>query len=630
MQKTVLLILSLFFYQAQGQNKRALRDFQKAREYVSTEKWEKAEESLRDALKEDPGYMEALLFLADLYRKMGEKEKALSTYQSAYKYNPPYYLDLFYGRLLYELEQYQEAAEPLKRYAQNPRASKRYLSEVNRMIESCAFAQKAKNKPNVYNPNNLGEKVNSEQMEYFPSISADGLTLVFTHRNMEGDKKDEDFWVTTRDSANAPWQKAKAVKGLLNTPRNEGAQAITSDGKVLFFAACERPEGFGSCDIYASFLQPNGFWGKPINLGPQINSGLWESQPSVSPDGLTLYFVRGRDSRAKNLDIYQSTFTSQGWTKAEPVAGNINTSAQETSPFIHFDGQSLYFSSNGHPGMGDLDFFVARKAPDGTWGPPENLGYPINTSAQEFSLIVAPDGKTGFFSSDAMETGFGRLDLYSFSLPQGSQAKAVAYIRGSVIDKKTRKPLAAEIDFSGLTDSTFSFKKTSTKAGKFYAVLPAKSEYALSIEKKGYLFYSQNFKLGTQGVKAAKELLVELIPIAVGQSVKLENVFFDSDSYELDRRSFSELRKVVHFLKTNPEVEVSLEGHTDNVGSAAYNKTLSQNRAEAVYDYLKNKGIEADRLQAAGYGANKPVATNNTDEGRALNRRTEMKITAFR
>jgi len=629
MQKLALLFVIIFSISARGQSKRAVRDFQKAREYVTTEKFDKAEESLLEALEEEPGYMDALLFLADLYKKLGKKDSALSVYERAYQHNPPYYLDLFYGRLLYELEKYEQARKPLQNYAENPRANQRYLTEVNRMIESCAFALEAKKEAKAYDPKNLGDRVNSPQMEYFPSISADGLTLVFTHRNMEGEKKDEDFWVTTRDSISGAWKQAKAVQGLLNTPRNEGAQTITADGRVIFFAACERPDGFGSCDIFASFLQPNGFWGKPINLGPQINSGLWESQPSISPDGLTLYFVRGRGSTDQNLDIYYSRFTTDGWTKAKPVEGAINTGSQETSPFIHFDGQSLYFSSNGHPGMGDLDFFVSRKQPDGSWGPPENLGYPINTSAQEFSLIVAPDGRTGFFSSDALETGLGRLDLYSFSLPENRRAKAVAYIRGSVIDQKTREPLAAEIDFSGLTDSTFSFKKTSGRDGKFYAVLPGESEYALSIEKRGYLFYSQNFKLGSQGADQAKVLNIELIPIEVGQSVKLENVFFDFDSYELNSRSFAELNKVYNFLKANPSVKVSLEGHTDNQGTNAYNKELSQQRAKAVYEYLINKGIQADRLNSAGYGAEQPVATNDTEVGRALNRRTEMRITRY-
>jgi outer membrane protein OmpA-like peptidoglycan-associated protein len=629
MKKYALLVCLLIAQFSWAQNKNALKDFQKAREYVTVEKFKKAEESLLDALEEDPGYVDAMLFLADLYKKLGKADSALSVYERSYQYNPPYYVDLFYGRLLYELEMYSQAEEPLQRYAQHPQASERYLVEVNRMVESCRFAQAAKEEPSAYNPENLGPKVNSAQMEYFPSISADGLTLVFTHRNMDGQQLDEDFWVAYRDSVNGPWSKAKALEGMLNTSGNEGAQAITADGNVIFFAACERQDGFGSCDIFASFLQPNGFWGKAINLGPQINSGLWESQPSISPDGLTLYFVRGRNSRDQDLNIYSSEFTADGWTKAKPLSSAINTRGQETSPYIHFDGQSLYFSSNGHPGMGDLDFFVARKAPNGDWQKPENLGYPINTAAQEFSLIVAPDGKTGFFSSDALETGLGRLDLYSFELPEINRAKAVAYIRGTVIDQKTREALASEIDFSSLNDSTFVFKKTSGRDGKFYAVLPGESEYALSIEKKGYLFYSRNFKLDNQGAAAAKVLKIELVPIEVGQSVKLENVFFDFDSFELNKRSFAELNKVFEFLKTNPTVSISLEGHTDNEGGATYNKNLSEKRAKAVYNYLLNKGIAVSRLSSVGLGASQPVATNETEEGRALNRRTEMKITQF-
>lgn len=623
-----LLFLLLTGHLAFAQSNSATRDFEKARVHARSNEFGDALEDLNDAIEDSPDFINAYLFKAEILQRLDRKEEALKVYEASFAHQPPYYVSLYYGRLLFELGQYAEAEKALNNYAQSPEAKPKYLAEVNQMMKSIAFAKTALKNPKPYNPKNLGSKVNSEQLEYFPSISADGNTLVFTHRSLVGPEQDEDFWVTIRDSAGAKWQQAQKIRGFLNTPDNEGAQSLSADGQVIFFAGCNRPDGFGSCDIYASFLQPDGSWGKAINLGPTVNTGRWESQPSISSDGLTLYFVRGRDGTDRNLDIYESKFTRNGWTKAERVEGDINTDAQETSPYIHFDNQSLYFSSNGHPGMGDLDFFVSRKLPDGKWGKPQNLGHPINTSAQEFSLIVGPDGKTGFFSSDAIDSGYGKLDLYEFSLPDSVQAKPVAYLRGKVIDKKTREPLSALIEFSDLDDSSFTFDKASNREGEFYAVLPAFSEYALSISKQGYLFYSQNFKLKNQGKEEALFLLIELIPIEVGQSVKLENVFFDFDSYKLQQRSFTELEKVVGFLNTNPQVEVSIEGHTDNQGSDAYNKELSSNRAQAVFEYLKTKGIAESRMRFEGFGASKPIAENTTEEGRALNRRTEMRILA--
>lgn len=627
-QIRIVLLLVLTGSIAHAQSNRAMRDFEKAREHARSNEYGEALEDLNEAIEDSPEFINAYLFKAELLQRLDRKEEAVKVYEAALSQRAPYYVSLYYGRLLFELGRYAEAEGALKGYAMSDEAKPKYLEEVNKTLQSIAFAKKALKTPKPYNPKNLGPKVNSDQLEYFPSISADGNTLVFTHRKLVGPEQDEDFWVTIRDSAQAPWQKAQKIRGFLNTPDNEGAQSLSADGQVIFFAGCNRPDGFGSCDIYASFLQADGTWGKAINLGPTVNTGRWESQPSISSDGLTLYFVRGRDGTDRNLDIYQSTFTRQGWTKAERVPGDINTQAQETSPFIHFDNQSLYFSSNGHPGMGDLDFFVSRKRPDGKWGTPQNLGHPINTSAQEFSLIVGPDGKTGFFSSDAIDSGYGRLDLYEFSLPDSVQAKPVAYLRGKVIDKKTREPLSALIEFGDLDDSSFTFNKASDRNGAFYAVLPAFSEYALSISKKGYLFYSQNFKMKDQGQDEALFLQIELIPIEVGQSVKLENVFFNFDSYKLQKRSYTELEKVVEFLNANPQVEVSIEGHTDNQGSDAYNKNLSANRAESVYEYLKSKGIAESRMRYEGFGASAPIAENTTEEGRALNRRTEMRILA--
>lgn len=620
---TIILFSSLSLH---AQRKKALQKLGDAREYAQKGELNKALAKTRDAIEEAPDLADSYLLMADIFKKMGLPDSAIASYQQGRRYEMPYYVDLFEGRLRLEEKQYQEAIVLLENYRAHPRATAKYREEATRLIENARFALESEQQTKEFKPINLGPKVNTPDLEYFPSISADGRTLVFTHRKLEGQKLDEDFWVSYRDSSGAPWGEATLLQGQLNSDGNEGAQSLSADGQVIFLAACERPDGFGSCDIYFSYRLPNGSWSKPANLGPAINTHLWESQPSISPDGRTLYFVRGRSGVDKNINIYVSTFSGSGWTKAKPIEGKINTPRQETSPFIHFDDEHLYFSSNGHPGMGDLDFFVSERQADGSWGEPINLGPPYNSSGQDFSLIVAPDGKTGFFSSDAFDEGRMKLDLYQFTLPEEARAKPIAYLRGRVVDEVSRDPISTRLNFVDLADTTRVLLAGSNKDGRFYRVLPAYSDYALSVAKKGYLFYSKNFALAGQTKEQALELLVELTPIASGQKVVLENVFFATDSDIPLPSSDTELEKVYEFLKLNPSIKVRVEGHTDSEGNSAYNKDLSKRRAQAVYQHLVERGISASRMLFEGWGDEKPVADNSTKEGRALNRRTELHI----
>ncbi len=623
----ILSILALITFSANGQSKKAFKYYNQAREKMAVGDTEDAYEKATKALEESPEYIEARMLSAQLLMERGERKQAIQLYEGGLKYNPPYYFYYIYGTALYEAGDYQQSIDVLNKYKLEPNASSKYLSITEDMLTNATFALKAIKSPKPFAPQNMGAQINTDQLDYFPSISANGKTMVFTHRSLEGNKQDEDFWVSEREADSVSWSKSKALTGYLNTSYNEGAQSISANGKIIFFASCDRPGGKGSCDIFASFYKGNGVWGEPINLGDSINTRFWESQPSISSDGKTLYFVRGGSSIAKNIDIYTSTLRADGrWSLAKPIEGPINTPVQESSPFIHYDDAHLYFSSNGHPGMGDQDFFVSTRLPDGTWGAPKNLGYPINTSGEEFGLIVDPNGRTAYYSSDKGEVNYGLVDLYTFQLPLDARSEAIAYIEGIVSDIKTKEPLEAEISFVQLDSTAKNYNDKSNRVGYYSSVLPANVDYALSIQKPGYLFYSKNFSLTTNTKERVFTLNVELTPIEVGGKIKLENVFFASDSYQLDERSTTELNTVVDFLEKNADVVISIEGHTDNEGNPAYNKTLSENRAKAVLEYLQQKGIPLARLSAKGFGDTLPVANNDTAEGRSLNRRTEVKI----
>jgi outer membrane protein OmpA-like peptidoglycan-associated protein len=442
----------------------------------------------------------------------------------------------------------------------------------------------------------------------------------------------EDFYVSRADS-NGNWQERKILPGLLNTQSNEGAQTLSADGNRMFFTACGRSGSKGSCDIFFSRKTDHG-WSAPVNVGAPVNSPFWESQPHFSADGRTLYFISNRGDGFGGKDIWQASLMGVK-EDGTPYFGNlknlgqtINTERDENSPFLHHDGQTLYFSSNGHPGMGGMDIFMSKKQQGDEWSEPVNLGYPINTEKDEIGLVVTARGERAYFSTDGHETSTGAKDIYSFLLPQELRPSPVLYVKGKVYDAETGKMLSADFELKNLDSGEMVVtSKGSSFSGEFLVCLPTGGEYAFKADHRGYLFYSGHFNLtGDHPADEPYYLDIGLKPIKEGATVRLENVFFETDSYTLKEVSRIELDEVVGFLEKNPAVRIMLEGHTDNVGSETYNLELSGNRARAVYNYLLKKEVKADRMEYKGYGFNQPVAPNDTDEGRARNRRTEMRI----
>ncbi|MBL0342094.1 MAG: OmpA family protein [Bacteroidetes bacterium] len=427
--------------------------------------------------------------------------------------------------------------------------------------------------------------------------------------------------------------KVECGGGQINTPGNEGVPNISPDGKILFFAACDRTDGKGSCDIYYSRLKNEG-WTKPINLGNPINTGAWESQPSFASDGRTLYFIRGFITRdgIREQDIYSSKISEEGkWSEPMKLSNLINTNDEEEFVFIHPDNQTLYFSSDGHSGMGNLDIYVTRRLPDGTWGKPENLGYPINTFRDERGLLVGPKGNIAYIASDR-EGGFGGLDLYSFELYDKVRPLQVSYVKGVVTDVISGFTLDAGIEIIDLETGKVVLNSNSEKGtGEFLACLTAGKDYSLNVSKNGYLFYSDHFSCKNPAdLKNAYVLDVKLSQAQTGGKVVLKNVFFDTNLFTLKNESFPELDKLVAFMKINPAMSVEVSGHTDSTGDKKKNQLLSENRAKSVYDYIILKGITPGRLTFKGYGDEKPVAKNDTEEGKAQNRRTEFLITGIK
>jgi hypothetical protein len=411
----------------------------------------------------------------------------------------------------------------------------------------------------------------------------------------------------------------------LNTSHNEGAQSISSDGSYMYFTACDRSDGLGSCDIYFSAFN-NGRWSEPANLKAPVNTPRWESQPSISSDGRTLFFSSSRSGGIGGKDIWYSRMDDRNqWKEPVNLGAVVNSSGDEMSPFIHFDGKTLYFASNGRVGMGGFDLYVTRLQNDSTWTEPENLGYPINTFNDEMGLVIESAGQKAYYST-IRDKSHGK-DIFYFNLYESAIPNPVSYLKGRVYDRITGRLLIADYELINLSTGKTSVKNKTDANGNFLVCLPSGYNYGINVSKPGYLFYSENFMFeGAHPVAEPYIKRISLSPIKVGESMLLSNVFYEVDSWELKKESINELNNLVALLKENKNLILEIGGYTDSTGSDEYNMTLSAKRALSVVDYLVSQGISVERLKYKGYGNSSPIGNNITEEGRKLNRRTEAKV----
>jgi outer membrane protein OmpA-like peptidoglycan-associated protein/Tol biopolymer transport system component len=489
--------------------------------------------------------------------------------------------------------------------------------------------------PVPFDVNQLGPAINSADDEYWPSLTVDGQILFFTRLIRRDDPAPKSNQFVQEDIFNSQliencWQESHPVSSL-NSNENEGAQSISADGRMLFYTACNRPDGMGSCDIYYSILR-SGKWSEPFNAGKPVSSVDWDAQPSFSIDGRTIYFSSNRKGGKGGMDIWKCDllkFTANGaaiWGYPVNLGDSINTPGNEMSPFIHSDGKTLYFASNHWPGMGGSDIFHSRMLDQKTWSKARNMGYPINTFKDEMGLVVDASGANAYFSSD--RPGSQGKDIYEFKLYAEARPLPVSYIKGKVFDDSTAEPLFAKIELTDLQQSKSIIQtQTDRTTGEFLIGLPLRSEYAFNISSEGYLFFSKNIIVSDMNQQIEPQLVeFRLNKIESGNSVTLNNVFFETGSAIINHQSFPELQKLLELLINNSEIKIEIEGHTDNIGNDVYNHQLSEFRAESVYNYLVEHGIDRDRLKFFGYGLSKPVSSNDTPQGRALNRRTVFRI----
>lgn len=620
---------------------KTLKLYDEARQHLNAVRNAEALEALEKALQKEPTFIDARLMYADLNLQLKRYSKAEEEFEEALALGPDYAPLAYFlcAQAEFEQHKYEEAAAHLDQYLESGKVKEDRKAEAERLLASARLAADARNRPVPFSPESLGPGVNTELPEYLPSITADGERLVFVR--VVG--RQEDFFLSWKQ--NGQWQQAIPLENINHPQLSEGAQSIAANGKAIVFTACERKGGLGRCDLYITEMK-NGQWQPARNLGAPVNTRGWESQPSLSADGNTLYFVSDRPGGEGLIDIWYSQRDAAGnWQEPQNLGPVINTPEREQAPFIHPDGQTLYFMSDGHPSLGGFDLYLSRRQPDGSWGSPRNLGYPINTEANEGALIVSLDGSTAYFSTDRAGVVDSLMpedrkllrrssDIYRFELYPEARPQPATYVKAIVREAVTRRPLSANVEFIKLKSGQIHLKAQTDEEGEFLAVLPIGEDYALNVSKPGYLFHSENFALSQAGSLTEPFLLeIELSPIPepmaeipAAKPVILKNVFFETGSAELRPESTAELNRLKELLEENPGLKIRINGHTDEVGSEKDNQALSENRAKAVYDYLARQGISEERLQYKGFGESEPIATNETAEGRQMNRRTEFEV----
>lgn len=633
--KAIAVLISLCFlgetvfsqYDPEKVSKKAAALYEKAIIKAKDDDFKGGISLLHEAVKIDPRFADGYLSIAGMYGELKAYDSAIFYYQKAKNIDSVYFKDynLPYSINIAGKGEFEKALAAINDFLSIPNLNEKSLKAGEFRKRSYQFGidyPKGKNLDQyLFKPINMGDSINSEVSEYYPTLTLDSKEFVFTRRVKNFN---EDFY-GSKLLPDGKWSKAKPLEGNINTALNEGAQNISQDGQWLIFTGCNLPDGLGSCDLYISY-QTNEGWSTPENLGYIVNTEYWESAPSLSPDKRDLYFASRRPGGYGGSDIYICHRLPNGrFSEPENMGATINTAGDESCPFIHADNQTLYYTSNGHLGYGGDDLFFSKKGPKGTWSSPLNLGYPINTIENEGSLVISADGKTAYYASDRSDS-HGNLDLYSFELRNDIRPSRTVWIKGKVYDKKTGKGLPSAVELTELTGKEISSKVQTDENGNYLITLPIGKDYAFNVNRKGYLFYSANFPMSQKSPDSTYNFDIPLQPIELNASIVLKNIFFDSKMFELKTESTTELDKVVQLLKDNPTLKIEISGHTDNIGKAEDNLQLSEKRAQSVVKYLALKGIAPERLSSKGYGATQPIAPNNTEEGRSQNRRTELKI----
>jgi len=609
------------FSNIQAQNNSAAQKlFEKAVSAIDNHEYAAAVNLLNESIEKDSNYIDSYITLFQVYVDLKKNEKAISIFEKAFHLDSASCIPFFikYANAYAGIGNYKKANELLHKIKSELPV---YLTQsFNQLKTICDFALSY---PMDINSKviNAGDSINSANAEYFPTVTVQDSLLIFMRK--DGILR-EDFFVSIISPDNS--SKAQPLSDSLNLAAKKGAPSLSSDLNTLYFSAEYNEAGFGRYDIY-KVTKTNSGWSLPKNLGQNINTDWWESAPSISPDGQALYFSSNKPGGFGGIDIYVSYKNERGgWKQAVNLGPSINTTGDEQTPFIHADNKTLYFSSNGWPGFGGADLFVTYKTVNGSWAKPINLGYPINTNENEASVAISSNGKEGYIASDRPDSR-GGLDIYKISLPDFARANKTLYFNGYINDAISKKPLTGTVKLVDPSDANKFMLINVDSTGYFVLSLPYFDSLGIQVNSPQHEYASILINKKYLDTIKGATIPFNLNPIVNQFTKNFNNVFFETNAATLLANSNVELNALVNYLLATPKATILIEGHTDNTGLAANNLLLSTKRAEAIAQYLINKGIPSIRIATKGLGDTKPITDNHTEKGRAQNRRTSFTIT---
>ena len=620
---------------AEAQIQKALKELNKP---ISPQTLRMANIYANNALKFHENNAHAFYLLGEIGLRERNVVKAEAYWTQTLAACPDYSADLYFklGIILMENGKKVQAEEYLEKFLTLPERERGYDKEAKEALKEMRLKKTLTENPVPFDPHPV-KNISTKADEYLAIISPDEELCFFTRRQMKRDKYAgpagtkrmvEEFTMAVRESNR--FTIGEALEYPFNENFNEGGATITANNKELFFTVCQVDgEGYQNCDIYY-VKKEYGFWGEIKPLSDKINTPKsWESQPSVSPNGDILYFTSNREGGQGGLDIWYTTRLPNGeWDVPVNLGETINTRKNEKSPFLHADSHTLYFASQGHAGLGGYDIFYSKNESD-TWLEPVNIGYPINTESDEIGLFVSLNGRKAYFNSNKLH-GMGGWDLYEFDLYESARPEKVALLKGALVDENNEVVRDAVLEVKNLKTKEVARVDVDQETGEFATVVRLKEEenIILKVKKKDAAFSSKFVAANEETPNGVVKANLEVSPITVGKEYRLNDIYFESNSYELSENAQQIIDEFVLFLEENPSVKVDIQGHTDNVGKPDDNLILSKNRARVVYEFIINTGISASRLSHHGYGEQRPISSNATEDGMAKNRRTVFVITS--
>ncbi len=624
-----------------SQSKDAEAAFTKGKEFYDDDKYVDAIPAFEKAVRLSKDYQEAIYYLGLTYAYSNKPEPAIEQFKRLEALNPDYYAWYHYtaGKAYLSLGKLDESVASFTKF-QNKFADKatytKYHHQAQFMLTYISGRKELLKEGNTMaQPVKLPDYVNSaEYSDYAPATDPTGRTIYFSSKRKGGfseekkDDKEGDSDLYRIDFKDGKWSEPVLMPAPINSSNNEGSACVSADGQMIIYVACGRDEGVGSCDLYMLNLEGNN-WSTPKNMGNVVNSKEWDSQPTLSSDGQRIIFSSTRAGGYGGADLYMIEKNGFGeWGPPMNLGGIVNTPFDDSYPYLSSDGKTLYMASEGHPGLGEFDLFKTVFE-NGKWIQPVNLGKPLNTAQNDIYFSIGGSGETAYYASNINQTEDNE-DLYSIEMPESMRPIPTVIVSGVVSNAKTGDKVGAYVLVEDLNSGELiAINKSNSATGKYLVVLPAGRNYSVSANREAFFFFSQSFDLPATTKYQEIKKDIALKPIEKGAKVVLNNIFFETGKAALSPDSRLELTKCADLMKANPSMIIEVGGHTDNVGDDALNMKLSGERAKTVREHLIGSGITANRIQSKGYGESSPVATNDTDDGRKANRRTEFIILEF-